>query len=221
MRTQKGLGKPAMAVILVVGLLVGAAAVSYFGVPGEQDTASVTDVEAEGEIDTLQPVQEATGFNDLSVTEQDLNTTGLVDDGNVEAKTNLSGTNGDSHLFAAGIEVDGSGGVEDVDVDVTVDNATGFELRGFWISQDAENVDYDERTQAHTDLTSEINDDADEIDTTLDRIESEEHVIVAELKAIDTDALRADEDIVSVDLDGDTDDSDDNSELHYTVDNLN
>lgn len=209
---RKGLGGLTILAV-VVAALIGAGAV--YAYTGGGQPADVADVDYDGAFAAVQPIQELTGYNDLSVTQQDLNSTGLVDDGNIVTTFNVNESNGEVLRFAFGFDVDGP--MEEVDVEMTSAVDSAFDVRSARIVADEnDDVSIDEAAS----VTEFAVDDNDEVDGTVSNLPEGDYLYVLEVRGIDTGTVSAGADMYTVDFDATTDaDSDEAEELHLTIDN--
>lgn len=218
MANRKGLGSLAMGALLIASAIGGGALVSVFG--GDLiSTGDVSDTEdrlptqVDGEFDTFQPLQELS-TTDLDLTEQTVNESGQIDDSNVVASYDVNTTVGSTQTYAAGVEVDGVGGLNNVDVEMNVPTAvdSDIDLRKAYVVRDVEDNSVEERAATHSFNVE----DQEEVDSRITNLADGEYAVVAEMKPVNA-GISNDADLLEVDLEGDTDA--DNEELHYVVDN--
>lgn len=206
-------------IAVVAALLIGAGGTAWWMSGQDADTASTVDStpDFDGHIATYQPIQELTGYNDLTVTEQSLNSTGTVDDGNVVTSFNINNSDGDTLRFAYGFELDGA--MEDVDFELTnegVDSNLDIKEAYLMADEDDENDLSDE-----TAIVQEFNaDDSDEIDETVTSVDDGDYAVVLEVRGTDTSGISTDQDLYTWDVDGQGDaDSDETESVSVTIDN--
>lgn len=218
MANRKGLGSLAMGALLIASAIGGGALVSVFG--GDLiSTGDVSDTEdrlptqVDGEFDTFQPLQELS-TTDLDLTEQTVNESGQIDDSNVVASYDVNTTVGSTQTYAAGVEVDGVGGLNNVDVEMNVPTAvdSDIDLRKAYVVRDVEDNSVEETAATHSFNVE----DQEEVDSRITNLADGEYAVVAEMKPVNA-GISNDADLLEVDLEGDTDA--DNEELHYVVDN--
>lgn len=208
-----------VATVLVIAVAFGAGAMFAPGLLGDdtpEEQASITG-DFDGDFQTFQPIQELTGYNDLSVTEQTLNSTGEVDDANVHTKFDINESNGDVLRFAYGFELGGP--VEAMDVEMVNEGVdSNLDVREVKIVRDED--DETSLDEARSVAQIEV-DDSDEVDQEIARsLEGGDYAVVMEVRGIDTNPINNDQDLYTLNLDADTDaDSDEAEEMHVTIDN--
>lgn len=202
-------------VIAIVIAVAGGLTMNYVGVldaqePTEGDITAVGD----GDFETFQPIQELTGYNDLDVTEQALNASGQVDDGNVVTSFNVNSTNGETLRLAFGLEVDDS--VSDINVEVAPSSqaiADGMDVRGVEIVRDND----DERDLGDASVVSSLSADSDdEVDATVRELTDGDYAVVMEVRSTDVASLTGGEDLYDIALEGSGDEYED---VYVTLDN--
>lgn len=201
-------------VIAVVIAVAGGLVANMAGINDEEpQTGDITAV-GDGDFETFQPIQELTGYNDLDVTEQALNATGQVDDGNVVTSFNVNSTNGETLRFAFGLEVSDS--VSDVDVEVAPSSQTiadGMDVRSVEIVRDND----DERDLGDASVVSSLSADSDdEVDATVRELTDGDYAVVMEVRSTDVASLTGGEDLYDISLEGS---GDENEDVYVTLDN--
>lgn len=208
-----------IAIVAVLALVIGVGGTWAFMSNQQAEEASLTrTTDFDGAFATFQPLQEVTGYNDLTVTEQSLNSSGDVDDGNVVASFNVNNTDGQVLRFAYGIDVNGP--MESVDVEGTVASDTvdsAFDVRTAKVIPDED----DEISIDDAQPVQEFNVDSnDEFDGTINGLKEGEYAYVMEVRGVDTSQISTDDDLYTQDFDAQTDaDSDEAEEMHVTLDN--
>lgn len=208
------------AVIGVAALLVGAGGSAYWMSGQQAEPASVTQTtEFDGDIATFQPIQELTGYNDLTVTEQNINSSGTVDDGNVVTSFNINNSDGDTLRLAYGAEFDGA--MEQVDFELTNEGVdSNLDIKEAYLAKDSN----DEKSLAdESAIVQEFNaDSSDEIDATVNAVQDGDYAVVLEVRGTDTSGISTDQDLYTWEIDGSGDsDSDESESLEVTLDNAN
>lgn len=203
-------------ILVVAGVIVGIGATSVY-MSDSQDTGAVTqDVDYDGAFEAFQPLQEIAGYNDLSVTAQTLNSTGMVDDASLVSSFNVNESDGQVIRYAFGFDVDGP--MESVDVEVLNNGVSdNFDVRSVKIIADE---DDEQNIDDVTPVKEFIVDSDDEVDGTITGLEDGEYAFVLETRGVDTAAITGDQDLYTVEMEADTDaDSDEAEDLYATIDN--
>ena len=203
-------------VIAIVIAIAGGLSMNYItGLDAEEPTTGDITAVGDGDFETFQPIQELTGYNDLTVTEQALNATGQVDDGNVVTSFNVSSTDGDTLRFAFGLEVSDS--VSDVDVEVAPSSqsiADAMDVRSVEIVRDND----DERNLGDASVVSSLSADSDdEVDATVRELTDGDYAVVMEVRSTDVSGIGSDADLYDIALEGSGDEYED---VYVTIDNV-
>lgn len=212
--------KALLAVIGVAGILVGAGIVTVMQ-DRQVETASTfgPDTDFDGAFAKFQPVQELGGYNDLTVTAQELNDTStVVDDANVVSSFNVNTSDGERVRYAHGIDI--SGPMQSIDVEVTpqADTASAFDVVDVRLVNDDDDELALDSPESLVQQFEANNDD--EVDATVSNIESGDYAFVLEIRGTNTSAVEADQDMYTIEMDADTDaDSDEAEEYSVTIDN--
>lgn len=215
MKSRKGLNiSPGMIFVgLIAVALVGGA---FWTLTQDQQQEASVIQDFDGYFATYQPIQEVSGYNDLSVTQQALNESGQVDDANAVTKFNINSSDGDTIRWAFGLEVDGP--MEAVDAEVVNEGVEGnLDLMEAKIIPDED----DEISIAEATPVATFNIDSDdEVDQTIQGLEDGDYAVVLEARGTDTSGISTDQDLYTVNMDAETDaDSDEAEEVHVTIDN--
>lgn len=216
MARRKALGNVAYILIALVAL----AGVGLFATQFTGQTASTVQqpTEYDGGFAAFQPVQELTGYNDLSVTMEELNSSNtVVDDSNVVTKYNINASNGQTLRFAYGIDV--SGPMQSVDVQLTpkADTASALDITGARLVRDSN----DDNTLADAPTVATFTADSDEeIDATVNGLQEGDYAFVLETRGTATGTIETDQDLYTITMDAQTDaGSDEAEEMEVTIDN--
>jgi hypothetical protein len=214
---MKGLSNSVVAIVVAAALIVGAGIAGYFFTQQQAQVQPTQPTDFDGSFATYQPLQEVTGYNDLSVTAESLSDTNtVVDDGNAVAKYNLNTSDGQNIRFAFGVEIDGP--MEEIDAQVTNEGVeSALDVQSVRMVEDED----DENSIDEAPVVREFSVDSDdEVDGTVSNVQEGEYAFVIEVRGTDTSTISTDQDLYTVELDANTDaDSDEAEEMSVTIDN--
>lgn len=210
---MKGVSTALMAIVVLVAAMGVGIFAYYGGFQAGRITKPPAPIEYKGEFDEFFDPEEVSG-TDLSITDWDVNETGVVPDGNVVMAYDLNGTDGQTAYLAYGFEVDGN--LEGLDVEgalVSPTTTSEIELRKAYILKDEEGVNLDVGDATYT-FTIE---DDEEFDKDLGAVSKGKYVMVVEAKGITTSGIASGDDLLTIEMDATTDG--DNDYLEATIDN--
>lgn len=202
-------------IVIVAVLLIAAVAVTAVVMQGQ--TAG-DETEYDGQFNQLQPVQELTGYNDLTVSTVNLNESNTA--ATFVTDTNLNTTNGDTSRLVYGVNIDGA--INDVDVEQT--NAlTGDEFNIESVKLVRDDDDDVSISEAQPVATFRPDNNGEYDREGIGPIEDGDYAFVLVLQGSNADSLSGGEDLYTIEWDASEaeSDSDGSDEVRVTLQNAN
>lgn len=203
--------------VLAIALVAAGGLAGNYFMENDVETPETQSVvgDDDGNFEAVQPVQELMGFNDLDVTQQTLNETGMVDDANIVSAVNVNGTNGETVRYVLGLEVDDT--VSNIEAEITPASdevANSMSVEGVEVVRDDEDDISVAEAQAVATMTA---DQDDEVDESIGALSDGSYALVMEVRGVNAESLTTDQDLYSIALEGDGEDVED---VYATIDNV-
>ena len=208
MKNKRAIGTTMWVVILAIVLIVGIGATAVTMNSGFTfGTASVIPIEADGEFDDV-AVPEDVGGTDL-VANATYSVSSEVFAVDFTTDVDLNGTDGNTQTLAYNFEVAG-GDMEDFDAKVELSSniaVTELVLKNAYVMLDEEGLTLDSEN-ALSQFIVDVDSDLDKIDVEAEFIEDGEYIFVIEAKSLATVTIGVSESLMTITMDGESDDSD-------------
>ena len=200
-----------LAMTVLVAIIVGIVAitgVTLLYTVGPLSIKPVSEIaEADGEFDDV-AVPEEVGGTDL-VANATYSVTSEVFSVDFTTDVDLNGTDGNTQYLAYNFEIAG-GGLEDFDANIELSSTiatTELTLKTAYIMLDEEGLTLDSEN-ALLGFIVDVDTDLDKIDIEADLIEDGEYILMIEAKSLATVTIAGSEELMTIEMDGKSDDSD-------------